>query len=155
MAGCFYRDSQVSIPKDLPDPSEQMDFFVFIYQERSNNDNNKLMVFDVNEFDKPEHYSINASPAGCDFIFEDEDGYNTFIMCRTSEIEDFEKTIGGKNHFEQQRARYQIFTLYSEKVGRIQGEEFLVEKDEHGARAHTIGQKQILLSNNIIQQCEW
>lgn len=31
----------------------------------------------------------------------------------------------------------------------------MVQIDEHGARAHTIGQKQILLSNKIIQDCEW
>lgn len=73
------------------------------------------------------------------------------MISRTSEVEDFEyNPNGGKNHEDIQRARYQIFTLYSEKVGRIQGEEFLVQKDEHGARAHTIGQKQILLSNKII-----
>ena len=72
-----------------------MDFFVFIYQEKSNNDNNKLIVFNVKEFDQPEHYSINASPAGCDFIFEDEDGYNTFMMTRTSEIENFKWNLSG------------------------------------------------------------
>lgn len=119
-----------------------MDFFVFIYQERSDYENNKLMVFNVRDFDQPEHYSINPSPNSIDYIFEDEEGYNTFLMTRTSEIENFKWNISGsKSVSDIQRARYQIFTLYSEKVGRIQGEEFLVQIDEYGARAHTIGQK--------------
>lgn len=57
---CYYRDVNVSIPKDLPEFSEQMDFFVFIYQEKSSNDDNKLIVFNIAEFNDPAHYSINA-----------------------------------------------------------------------------------------------
>ena len=94
---CQYRDINASIPKDLPNPYDQLDYFTFIYQEKSNNDNNKLMVFNIMEFDLPEHYSINATPAGCDFIFEDEEGYNTFMITRSSEIEVTEDV---------QRARY-------------------------------------------------
>lgn len=63
---------------------------MFVYQEKSNNDNNKLIVFDIDTFEQPEHYSINAAPAACDFIFEDEEGFNTFILTRTSEIENFQ-----------------------------------------------------------------
>ena len=92
-------------------------------------------MFNIDTFDPPEHYSINASPAACDFIFEDEEGYNTFMIVRSSEFEDIKMDMDQP----VQRARYQIFTLYSEKVGRIQGEEFLVQKDSYGARAHTIG----------------
>jgi len=74
-------------------------------------------------------------------LFEDEDGYNTFLITRTSDIDYNENPLVAHLHKNIQKARYQIFTLYSEKVGRIQGEEFLVQKDDHGARAHTIGQK--------------
>lgn len=44
-------------------------------------------MFDIENFAQPEHYSINAAPAACDFIFEDEEGYNTFVIVRSSEIE--------------------------------------------------------------------
>ena len=139
---CSYRDVSIALPpKELLDSQEYVDFFVFIYQEKSNNDNNKLIVFDISEFIQPEHYSINASPQSCDFLFEDEDGYNTFLITRTSDIDYNETPKLNHLHKNIQKARYQIFTLYSEKVGRIQGEEFLVQKDDHGARAHTIGQK--------------
>ena len=73
----------------MPEPNDQLNFFVFVYQEKSNNDNNKLIVFDIDTFEQPEHYSINAAPAACDFIFEDEEGFNTFILSRTSEIENY------------------------------------------------------------------
>lgn len=44
-------------------------------------------MFDIDNFVQPEHYSINAAPAACDFIFEDEEGFNTFVIARSSEIE--------------------------------------------------------------------
>lgn len=85
---CQYRDINLIIPRDLPEPNDQADFFACIYQEKSNNDNNKFIVFNIDTFESPEHYSINASPAACDFIFEDEEGFNTFMIVRSSELED-------------------------------------------------------------------
>lgn len=50
-----------------------MDFFVFIYQEKSNKDKNALVVIDITDLKKvPKYYFINPSPKGSDFIFEDK-----------------------------------------------------------------------------------
>jgi len=38
-----------------------------------------------------------------------------------------------------QRAKYQVFTLYRERIGRIQGEEFLITHTEKGTKMQTIG----------------
>jgi len=102
-----------------------------------------MIVFDIEEniggeLGHPEHYSINASPSSTNFLYEDEDGYNCFWISRTSQIELIEPGLAHQQNTIQ-RARFQIFTLYNEKIGIIMGEEFLIQKDEHGTRAQTIG----------------
>ena len=88
-----YRDTQLQFPKDVL--NRDCDLCVFVYQERSNNENNKLIVYDIIKheeyrpnFCQPETYSINPSPANCNFIDEDENGYNTFLLCMSSDLEE-------------------------------------------------------------------
>ena len=58
-------------------------------------------------------------------MYEDDRGYNHFMICRTSDI--FEGDMTRKGSF--QSARYQIFMLYTEKIGRFFNEEFLIRAD--------------------------
>ena len=66
-------------------------------------------------------------------MYEDEQGYKKFMLCRTSALSE---ELKGVTLFEGviQRAKYQFFTLYQEKVGRIMCEEFLVVHEKSGAR---------------------
>lgn len=112
---------------------------------------NKLIVYDIIANEPSEIISINPSLKSFDTIYEDENGYNKFLICRTSDVEE-KPTFGGGIY---QKARYQLLTLYSEKVGRIQLEEFLISHDSKTANIQTIGQKQLLFSKNIIENCDW
>lgn len=96
---------------------------------------------------------INPTPKGTDFISEDDEGYNRFMIVRSSQYEHVPSLINKRNKIE--RARYQVFTIYSEKIGIFHGEEFLVERDMQGVRAHTIGQKCILFSKQIVFESDW
>lgn len=48
-----------------------------------------------------------------------------------------------------------MFTLYSEKIGRMHCEEFIISHDSSHTKVETIGQKEILFSNQIISRIEW
>ena len=52
-------------------------------------------------------------------------------------------------------AKYSLFTFFSEKLGRIQVQDFLVHGKDKDINIQLIGQKQILLSNQFIQTCDF
>ena len=55
----------------------------------------------------------------------------------------------------RQMVRYVFFFLFSEKIGRLQGEEFLITHSKQGMITQTIGHKEIIMSKTIIEKCEW
>lgn len=149
-----YKEMYLTFTKVLPDAHFKMDYVPFIYQERANNNFNKLIVFDIYNNSLGEYISINQTPKNENYIYEDEDGYNVFMLCRTSEPQ----MLSGKaytNPIDIQSARFQVFVLYTEKIGRIQAEEFLISHKKTGVVTQVIGQKQLLFSKKIIQECDW
>ena len=83
-------------------------------------------------------HPINISPPkeSKPYAFQDEQGFNSFLICRTSDIFEEVNTLKGGIGFnkkvKKQMARYAFYFLYSEKIGRIQGEEFLVTHSKLG-----------------------
>lgn len=53
------------------------------------------------------------------------------------------------------KVKYQVFTLYSEKVGWLHCEEFIISHDSTQTKVETVGLKEILFSNRIISRIEW
>jgi hypothetical protein len=74
------------------------------------------------------------------YIYEDDNGYNVFQLCRTSDIieEDifkwYSKRGGLPRDMKKQTAKYQVFSLSKEKLGIIHGLEFLISFSNQGVR---------------------
>lgn len=51
--------------------------------------------------------------------------------------------------------KYQVFTLYRERIGRMFGEEFLMNHDEKKTQIQTIGQKHLLFSRDVMKNFQW
>ena len=78
-----------------------------------------------------------------------------FALCRTSDLyNDKLKTKKG-NLIPRQRARYQLFTFFSEKLGRIKVDEMIISHTKESIEVQFIGMKNILLSKKIIQLYDW
>jgi hypothetical protein len=63
---------------------------------------------------------INPSEESLDQLFVDDQGFNCFSICKTSEVDVENKS--DDSYFKKtplQRARYQVFVLFAEKVGII------------------------------------
>lgn len=48
-----------------------------------------------------------------------------------------------------------MFILFSEKIGRLHCEEFIISHDNNSTTVETFGLKEILFSNKIISKIEW
>jgi hypothetical protein len=80
---------------------------------------------------------INPSEESLEHLFIDEQGYNCFSICKTSNVDtrqDSYKRV-------RQKARYQIYALFSEKIGIIQCDEFYVSHDQIRTEIQAIGKK--------------
>ena len=63
-----------------------INFIPFIYQEKNNLENNKFIIYDIakNSFEASE--PINPSQKRRPYLYEDDDQFNVFVICRTSDI---------------------------------------------------------------------
>ena len=118
---------------------------------------NKFIVFDICNNAATEFLSMNPSEKQKDYVYENENGYNKFLICRSSDM--YEQPTGSRTPAGQSsiysKAKYSVFTLYSEKIGRMHCEEFIISHDSQHTKVETIGQKEILFSNKIISLIEW
>ena len=71
--------------------------------------------------------AINISPSSetKDLLYKDEEGFNTFSFCRTSDVFEEDQITVLRYQTKKQMVRYAYYALYSEKVGRIKSGEFL------------------------------
>lgn len=123
---------------------------------------NSFRSYDIFQNRLTEAISVSPARKSHEYVYTDDYGFNSFSLCRTSDV--FEGTVEFKGlntlgafntKLKEQMARYVVFYLYTEKLGRIHSEEFLVTQSSRGYRAQTIGQKQIVFSRAIIESCEW
>jgi len=63
-----------------------MNFLPFIYQEKNNNDANKFIVYDICNNCLMECLSLNPPDIEKGYIYENENGYNKFLITRSSEV---------------------------------------------------------------------
>ena len=114
----------------MSDEKSLINFIPFIYQHSHDSETNRLMIFDTYRNTIVCNQSVNPSPENVKYLYEDEQGYNTFYLSRTSDIfeseerKNWEEGIGP--NFKRQMAKYQVFSLYTEKVGRFDCKEILV-----------------------------
>ena len=135
-----------------------INFMSFIYQESQNTDRNSFINFDIFQQRMTPPINISPSNESKDYLYQDERGFNSFQLCRTSDIfeqVDSIKSFGQEKKLKKQMVRYAFFFLFSEKIGRLQGEEFLVTHSKKGMITQTIGYKEIILIKKIIEHCEW
>lgn len=135
-----------------------MNFIPFIYQEKNNSILNKLIVYDICNNDASNILTMNPFEKQKDYLYENENGYNKFLLCRSSDM--YEQPVQGKLLDNQKnrihsKVKYQVFALYSEKIGRLHCEEFIISHDSQLTKVETVGLKEILFSNRIISKIEW
>ena len=90
------------------------------------------------------------------YMYENDAGFNKLQLCRTSDV--FEKNAfewysnrGGLPHdMKLQKAKYQVFTLFNEKLGAITAQEFLISYELKGPKIQIVGQKLLLMSKKLI-----
>jgi hypothetical protein len=74
---------------------------------------------------------INPSEESMECLHIDDQGYNCFSICKSSKVEpdDPYEGIDLSHKIPKQNARYQVFALFSEKVGIISCDEFMISND--------------------------
>ena len=76
----------MTLCKFQEDDKTQINFLPFIYQEKNNSDLNKFIVFDICNNEPTECLSMNPSEKQKDYVYENENGYNKFLICRSSDM---------------------------------------------------------------------
>ena len=112
---------------DLPDVTN----IPFIYQEHLNLTHNFMMMLDITGEEPRLKNFTHMNPSSEDFehLFENEQGFNCFIMCRSS-------------NWCKDNYRLSVFSIYKEKLGKITCQEYLMKPNI----IKLISIKQILLS---------
>jgi len=107
-----------------------VNFIPFIYQDKTL-ENNNFLIYDILENSISKSSCVNPPRKSMKYIYEDEQGYNCFSLCRTSDINEEESKVRRKKYgdYKKQTAKYQLFLLFSEKVGIIQTNEYLITHD--------------------------
>lgn len=150
-----YRDIKLTFIQ-VKDIRRNVNFIPFIYQDRSV-ENNTFLMYDILQESMSDPICINPPKKSLKYIYEDEQGYNCFSLCRTSDVnEEDTKSLKKKfRGYKKQTSKYQLFTLLSEKVGIIMCDEFLITHDYNGSILQLIGKKQIILSKKSQQTYDW
>lgn len=84
----------ITLCKFQEDDKTQMNFLPFIYQEKNNSILNKLIVYDICNNNASQTLSMNPFEKQEDYLYENENGYNKFILCRSSDM--YEQPVQGK-----------------------------------------------------------
>ena len=143
-----YREIKLFFCKEV-DQKVFINFIPFIYQERYSMLTNKLIVYDIYTQQIDGSESINPSQSNKKYLHMDKFGFNNFSISRTTDIneeQDENAKSNGKLLKVKQQAKYQIFTLYTEKLGRYSCQEYIISHSVNGTENITIGQKQLLFS---------
>lgn len=81
-----YQNIELTVPSiGCENDKFLLNFIPFIYQER-NSSENKFILFDITKSEATEIISIQPSPNNREFLYEDENGYNSFMICRSSDV---------------------------------------------------------------------
>ena len=120
--------------------------------------NNRLLVYNCfqQKFCAPE--AINPTLPNQKYMYTDQSGFQCYLFTLSSDIlpksENFQCD---KIHFKF--AKFSLFTFFQEKFGRIQVQDFMIYnkkvKNEQEIITKLIGQKQILLSNEFIENADY
>jgi len=81
-----FRDIELTLCSGSGYEKLRFNYIPFIYQERLSGTTSMIIVFDILQNRATEIISISPSQANLDYIYEDENGCNTFMLCRTSEL---------------------------------------------------------------------
>jgi|TARA_B110000285_G_scaffold200246_1_gene234007 hypothetical protein len=74
------------------------------------------------------------------YLYENDSGWNKLQLCRTSDVyernafEWYSSRGGLPRDMKLQKAKFQVFTLYNEKLGAITAQEYLVSYELKGPR---------------------
>jgi hypothetical protein len=64
----------------------QINFLPFIYQEKNNSNMNKFIVYDILNNKPTQFLSMNPYENERDYLYENENGYNKFMLSRCSDM---------------------------------------------------------------------
>lgn len=83
-----YKEFSLTFEKKVDHADQMVDFITFVYQEKHNQENNMLLVFDICKFSVIETLQLSLPEKQKKYLFEDTNGYNKFILCRGPKIEE-------------------------------------------------------------------
>ena len=116
-----YRKIKLTFPTILRKKAN-INFISFIYQESQNTDRNSFINFDIFQNCLTAPITISPSNESKAYLYQDEQGFNSFQLCRTSDVYeqvDSVKSFGQEKKMKRQMVRYVFFFLFSEKIGRL------------------------------------
>ena len=80
-----YLDIKLSFCKE-PNETTKINFIPFLYQESQNLENNNFIIYDIGKQKFEVTVSNNPSLKSKYFLYEDNQQFNVFTICRTSDI---------------------------------------------------------------------
>jgi hypothetical protein len=83
-----------------------INFIPFIYQDKTL-DNNKFLIFDIFENSLSTPVYINPTSKSQKYIYEDDEGYNCFSLCRTSDVNE-----------EESKSKRRLFEGYKKQTAK-------------------------------------
>lgn len=137
------------------DPNVYINFLAVVYQESFHNKNNYMLILDIDTCEIRKKIPVNPNAINQQYMYVDAQGFNSFKICRTSDVDYRTREIPGTwckkpKTFQIHETIYKIFTIYVEKLGRIQAQEFLITHDEEQIDIQAIGQNQMMMSKECI-----
>lgn len=142
------------------DPSAVVNFMCFVYQEAFSIAKNFMITLDIDTGKIVRKVPINPNYDNQSYMYVNAQGFNTFKICRSGDIQYKEKVKEATwckkaQILEVHETIFKVFTIYLEKLGRIQAQEFLITHDEESVEVQAIGQNQIMMSKECIQNSDW
>ena len=105
-----------------------------------------LLIYDIVNDKISNCISVSPSIKSQPYLYSNRD-FNCFTMCRISDVFEEGRKI--------QRAKYQLFTIFQEKLGMLSGTEYLITYTPEKTHIQTIGYKLAMLSKKVIQKYDW
>lgn len=124
----------------------------FIYQEYNNVHANKLVILDIFTMQVVNAMNVNPPRSSLNYMHTSELGLHSFKIARTC------NTKQEKNSDNFYTAAFLVISTHVEQVGRFKGIEFQFiynKMKPHLIEAQQIGENQLLLSKECINQQYW
>lgn len=107
------------------DPSVVANFMCFVYQEAFSIAKNFMITLDIDTGEIVRKVPINPNALNQAYMYVNAQGFNSFKICRSGDVEHKEKVKEATwckkaQVLQVHETIFKVFTIYLEKLGRIQ-----------------------------------